>query len=425
MANSRASNDSHYCGIDFGTSNSTVALATESGHFLATLENAEQSIPSAIFFNSQNGRAVFGRAAIAEYLSGENGRFMRALKSVIGRPLFHEKTRIEKRDVTLADILSLFLRHLKTTAERQTGCAVSKVVLGRPVQFIEDSPDLDTQAQRDLDHAARKIGFEHIEFQFEPIAAALEYETSVASEQIVLVADIGGGTSDFSIVRVAPEKINAPDRTKDILANRGIRVGGTDFDQQLSMKQIMPHLGRGSIYGAKNLEMPTWIYMDLSTWSNVNFVYEHKVLSEIRSLRREAKKPKLLDRLLSVIEHQSGHRLIGDVEQAKIALSGDDEVLLELAYIESGFAMSVSQKNFEGSIANLVRRVEACIRQTVTDAAVPAGQIDTVFMTGGSSMVRPVQALIRRLFPMAEMISGDVFGAVGKGLGLDAKRKFG
>lgn len=420
-----ASNAPHYCGIDFGTSNSTVALATGREHFLATLEDAERSLPSAIFFNFTNGRVAFGRAAIADYLVGENGRFMRALKSVIGRPLFHEKTRIQKRDVTLADILSLYLRHLKTTTERQLGHEMREVVLGRPVQFIEDSKELDSQAQRDLEQAARKIGFAHIEFQFEPIAAALEYETSIAREQIVLVADIGGGTSDFSIVRVAPEKIKAADRTKDILANRGIRVGGTDFDQQLSMKQIMPSLGHGSMYGAKNLEMPTWIYMDLSTWSNVNFVYEHKVVSEIRALRKESQKPKLLERLLSVLEHQSGHRLIGDVERAKIGLSADDEALLDLAYIESDFSIPVSQKNFENSIANLMRRVADCIAQTVTDAAVPAAQINTVFMTGGSSMARPIQALIRNLFPTAEIVSGDVFGAVGKGLGLDARRKFG
>ena len=420
-----ASNVPHYCGIDFGTSNSTVALATAGAHFLATLEGVEASLPSAIFFSAATGRAVFGRAAINEYLSGENGRFMRALKSVIGRPLFHEKTRIEKRDVTLADILSLYLRHLKTTTERQIGHEIREVVLGRPVQFIEDSTALDTQAQRDLEEAARKIGFDHIEFQFEPIAAALEYETSIVREQVVLVADIGGGTSDFSIVRVAPDKVKAADRTKDILANRGIRVGGTDFDQQLAMKQVMPLLGHGSMYGAKNLEMPTWIYRDLSTWSNVNFVYEHKVVSEIKALRKEAKKPKLLERLSSVLEHQSGHRLIGDVERAKITLSAADEARLDLAYIENDFSLPVSQRNFETSIADLVRRVEDCIAQTVTDAAVPAARINTVFMTGGSSMARPIQASIRRLFPAAEIVSGDVFGAVGKGLGLDARRKFG
>jgi hypothetical chaperone protein len=172
------------------------------------------------------------------------------------------------------------------------------------------------------------------------------------------------------------------------------------------------------------LEMPTWIYMDLSTWSNVNFVYEHKIVSEIKVLRKESKKPKLLERLLSVLDHQSGHRLIGDVERAKIALSVDDEAPIDLAYIESDFSIPVSQKSFESSIADLIRRVEDCITQTVADAAVPAAQINTVFMTGGSSMARPIQSSIRRLFPAAEIVSGDVFGAVGKGLGLDAKRKF-
>lgn len=414
----------YYCGIDFGTSNSTVALATDRDHFLVNLEGAEDAIPSAIFFNVATGHAVFGRAAIRDYMAGENGRLMRALKSVFGKPVFHEQTKIGNRYVTLADIVSLFLRHLKTTTERAIDRPLGDVVLGRPVQFVDDAPDQDRAAQNDLEEAARKIGFKHIEFQFEPIAAALEYESAIAAEEIVLIVDIGGGTSDFSIVRVAPERMKRADRGEDILANRGVRVGGTDFDRELSVRQVMPKFGYGSTYGEKNLEMPKIIYSDLSTWSNINSVYEYKVVAGIKALRREAQSPELLDRLLAVIDNRAGHRLIGDVERAKIALSANDQAVVDLDYIETNLSVAIRQKNFESAISDLVARIEQCLRQTVRDAGVPAARINTVFLTGGSSMARPVQALIRRLFPKAAIASGDAFGAVGKGLGLDAKRKF-
>lgn len=421
----RSDVEKYCCGIDFGTSNSTVCLATEQAHFLAAVEDRDDTIPSAMFFNFATGHPAFGREAIRDYMAGEGGRFMRALKSVIGRPIFHEKTKIGKRHATLADILGLFLQHLKRKAEAQVDRELESVVLGRPVQFIENAPEADRQAQSDLEAAARKVGFKNIEFQFEPIAAALEYETSTAREQVVLIVDIGGGTSDFSIVRVSPERVKQADRAADILANRGIRVGGTDFDRLLSTGQIMPHFGRGSLYGSKKLEMPKAIYWDLSTWSNINSVYEHKVSAMLRSLRKEAQSPALLDRLLSVIESRSGHRLISDIERAKIALSSETSATVDLGYVESGFAVTVGRDAFVTSIADLLTRIETCIRSTVADAGLAPDKINTVFLTGGSSMALPVQALVRAMFAQATITSGDVFGAVGKGLGLDAKRKFG
>ncbi|MBI1202816.1 MAG: Hsp70 family protein [Rhodopseudomonas sp.] len=421
----QASATTFYCGIDFGTSNSTVSLATADRHFSVPVEGDAEAIPSAIFFNFTTGKPSFGRAAIRDYMSGENGRFMRALKSVIGRPIFHEKTYIGKRHVTLADILGLFLRHLKATTESQIGRDLDSVVLGRPVQFIENAADLDRKAQADLEGAARKVGFRHIEFQFEPIAAALEYETVVTGEQLILIVDIGGGTSDFSIVRVAPDRIARNDRSGDILANRGIRVGGTDFDRALSMQQVMPAFGHGSHYGDKHIEMPNGLYVDLSTWSNINAIYDRKIHADVKLLRRQAESPALLDRLLAVIEGRAGHRLIGDIERAKIDLSATVQTEIALDYIERGFSLPVRRDDFVTAIADLMARIEACIGATVADAGIAPNGIDTVFLTGGSSMALPVQALVRRLFPQAQVVSGDVFGAVGKGLGLDARRKFG
>lgn len=415
----------YYCGIDFGTSNSTVALATGHEHFLVAVEGQDLAIPSAIFFDFATGRPVFGREAIGEYRAGESGRLMRALKSVIGRPIFHEKTYIGKRHVTLADILGLFLRHLKGKAEQRTGAALTSVVLGRPVQFIENDDDLDRKAQADLESAARAIGFKNIAFQFEPIAAALEYETVVTAEEVILIVDIGGGTSDFSIVRVAPERMTKADRAGDILANRGIRVGGTDFDRQLSLRRFMRHFGYGTTYGPKKIVMPNGLYVDLSTWSNINAIYDAKVRAGVTALQRQAAAPDLLDRLLAVIEGRYGHRLIGDIERAKIELSDETEADVGLDYIEHNFSVPVSRDDLVTAIAELMAKIEACIALTVKDAGIAPERIDTVFLTGGSSMARPVQSLIRRLFPQAEIVSGDVFGAVGKGLGLDAWRKFG
>ena len=307
----------HFCGLDFGTTNSTVAIAGDNGATLVPVEDDHVTIPSAIFFSAAGTGPMFGREAIGEYMSGEPGRLMRALKSILGHGLLHERTLVQRRYLEFADILSIFLGHLKSEAERAVDQEITHVVLGRPVQFIEDDTAADNTAQADLEAAAKGVGFDHIEFQYEPIAAALEYERGVAKEEIVLIVDIGGGTSDFSIVRVSPQRAKRPDRSADILANRGIRVGGTDFDRMLSMRHAMPLLGLGSAYGDKALEMPRGLYVDLSTWSQINFVYEKKQSLGLATLRRQAAEPQLIDRLIRLIEEREGHRLIGGIEQAK------------------------------------------------------------------------------------------------------------
>jgi hypothetical chaperone protein len=292
------------------------------------------------------------------------------------------------------------------------------------VQFIEDDQAADDTAQADLEAAARGVGFDHIEFQYEPIAAALEYERGVAAEELVLIVDIGGGTSDFSIVRVSPRRAEAADRSADILANRGIRVGGTDFDRMLSMRHAMALLGLGSVYGDKALEMPRGIYVDLSTWSQINFIYERKQSLGLATLRRQAAEPQLIDRLIRVIEEREGHRLIGDVEQAKIDLSAVETARLDLRYIEEALSVAITRRQLATAIKPGIGRIHQCMVETVAEAGLDAAAIRTVFLTGGSAMALAVRAEVERLFPGARITAGDMFGSVGKGLGLDALRRF-
>jgi hypothetical chaperone protein len=410
------------CGLDFGTSNSTVALVRAAKPELVAVEGDKPTIPSAMFFSSARKDVAFGRQAIARYTEGEPGRFMRAIKSILGHGLFHEKTPIQGKRVPLSRVLTLFLAHLKEAAEGSAGEDIHHTVLGRPVQFIENDPAADRQAQDDLESAARAVGFKNIAFQYEPIAAALDYELSTRKEELVFVVDIGGGTADFSIVRVSPEKSRKTDRLADILANRGVRVGGTDFDRLLSLAYVMPLLGLGS--GSGKAALPNWIYHDLSTWSRIAFLYSQKVKSVLRSIRHDAARTDLIDRLIRVIDHQEGHRIIDKVEQAKIALSEVPSTDIDLKDIEPGLHAAVERGGLEAAIMPGLERIAEAIALTTADAGLERTGIQAVFLTGGSSAIPIVRRRIAQFFPNAEIKDGDMFGSVGKGLGLDAYRKF-
>jgi hypothetical chaperone protein len=412
------------CGLDFGTSNSTVAVVAEARPHLVPIENDNTTIPSAVFFSTVRRGPAFGREAIRRYTDGEPGRFMRAIKSILGHGLFHEETPLQGKKVPLSQVLTLFLRHLKAKAEQYIDDEICDVVLGRPVQFIEGNPEADQQAQRDLQSAARGLGFRNIEFQYEPIAAALDYEQTVAKEQIVFVVDIGGGTADFSIVKVSPTGARKSDRYDDILANKGIRVGGTDFDRMLSIAHVMPLLGLGSRMRDGGLELPKWIYYDLATWSQIPFLYSQKTMTFLRSLRYDAEKQDLIDRLVRVIDRQDGHRVADTVEHAKIALTAEPATVADLMYVEPDLGVSIDRSHLGHAIEPGVRRIEQTIAETVTAANLASSQIQAVFLTGGSSMIPVIRDRISRFFGNATLVHGDMFGSVGKGLGLDAFRKF-
>ncbi len=407
--------------IDFGTSNSTVGLATPQGPRLIPLETGNLTIPSAIFFNLEDDKVQFGREAIAAYTNHYDGRLLRSLKSVLGSSLIEESTEIGHERISLKDIIGKFLAHLKALAQLEAGAELDEVVIGRPVFFVDDDARLDRMAQQQLESIAKACGFKQVHFQYEPIAAALDYESSVSREEIALIADIGGGTSDFSVVRVSPRAQRKTDRRSDILANSGVHIGGTDFDKWLSLGQVMPHLGYKTHYRKRGeLELPSSPYFDLATWHRIALLYGRKTASELKEMHLLAGKPDLVHRLLRVVRERSGHQLASDVEGAKIALSSAHEVSLSLPYVDEHLQVTVNSLDFEQGVAALTEKIGQCIRDCVRASGVGAEQIDTLFLTGGTSSLPFVRQACASAVPHARMVEGDKFGSVGLGLAIEA-----
>ena len=414
------------CGLDFGTSNTTLGLVAPAGGdiALARLEGEAVTIPSAIFF-PPGGEEAIGRAAMTAYVEGTPGRLMRSLKSVLGSSLLDETTLVGRRRLSFRAVIARYLAAVKARAEVQAGEALTKVVHGRPVHFIDGDPEGDRRAEDALAGIAREVGFTEVSFQYEPIAAALDYERGLAREEVALIADIGGGTSDFSVVRLSPERHRAVERAGDILANDGVRIGGTDFDRTLSVGEVMPLLGLGSPMQRPGLDVPSSYFHDLATWSQINRLYDGKTLRELRSLRRDVARPDLIDRLAAVIEAERGHTLAMEIEDAKIALSEIDEVVLPLGWVEPGLVAEIGRPDLARHSADLARRIGACITRCLRDAGVEASAIDALFLTGGSTRLAPVREAILAAAPEARVVEGDTFGSVGLGLTVEAARRYG
>ena len=414
-----------FLGVDFGTSNSTVGVADRAGARLVGLESGQSTLPSAIFFPFDDARPRFGRAAIEAYVGGENGRLMRALKSILGTSLIHEKTRIGVHTVSFADVLRAFFHFLRRRAEDDLGRGVDQAVLGRPVRFVDDDDAADAAAEDALAAIARASGFREVAFQFEPIAAALDYEQRISREEVVLVADIGGGTSDFSIVRVSPERAAKKDRKDDVLANAGVHVGGTDFDRLLSLAQVMPHFGYRSWTSDRKREIPTRHFHDLATWPFINRLYTAEVMSELKQIRFEAERRDLIDRLIRLVEDRSGHSLALAVERAKIELTSSASTSIDMTPFGESARIAVGRADFDATIGRAVRRVVGAVRELLIAARLKPDSVGHIFITGGSSSVPLLRSSLTSLFPAAEVVTGDLFGSVGVGLALDAARKFG
>ncbi|MFC5473311.1 Hsp70 family protein [Paraherbaspirillum soli] len=412
------------CGVDFGTSNSTVGWSRPGHAALLQLEDGKVTLPSVVFYNAEDEAFSFGRAALAGYLAGYEGRLMRSLKSLLGSSLIDAQTEVGGRALPFRSLLTHFIGELKNRSERVAGQEFSSVVLGRPVFFVDDNPTADQRAQDTLEEIARSVGFKDIAFQYEPIAAAFDYESGIEREELVLIADIGGGTSDFSLVRLAPERAHKSERRDDILATGGVHIGGTDFDKYLSLSSVMPMLGLGSRL-LNNSEVPSSYYFNLATWHTINQIYTRKAWLQLKDVHRDTVERDKFGRLLDLVEQRAGHWLALQVEQGKIGLSDAESVELSLDRIAPGQTLGLHREQFNSSIGHLVTSVEDTVANLLRDAGVTAAQVDTVFFTGGSSGVGLLRQKIAALVPAAKAVEGDLFGSIGAGLALDAVRKFG
>jgi hypothetical chaperone protein len=412
------------CGVDFGTSNSTVGYVQPGRPSLLALEDGKATLPSVVFFNAETEQVSYGRAGLADYLEGYEGRLMRSLKSLLGTSLIDGQTEVGGRALPFRMLLTHFIGELKRRAEQQAGRQFERAVLGRPVFFVDDDSEADRQAEATLAEVARAVGFSEIGFQYEPIAAAFDYESQIDREELVLIADIGGGTSDFSLVRLGPQRAPRLERRDDILATGGVHIGGTDFDKYLSLAAVMPLLGYGGTL-LSGAQIPSSYYFNLATWHTINQAYTRKSVAQLDDLVRDAREPAKLARLRNLIDDRAGHWLAMQVEQAKIGLSAEAEVTLELERLAPPESLRVPRELFEAAIAQLVDTVDATVLRLLAEAGVAPGAVDTVFFTGGSSGVGLLRERIGALVPGARKVEGDLFGSIGAGLALDAARKFG
>jgi len=424
-----------YCAIDFGTSNSAVAVPDGAAMRLVELEPGFRTMPTAVFYPGEGdarGRAApceFGRAAIAAYVDGIDGRLMRSMKSILGSSLVEQTTDVGGgRGVRFIDIVATYLRHLKACAEAAAGAPVDRAVVGRPVFFVDDDPERDAHAEAALRRAAASAGFREIVFQYEPIAAAFDHEQAVTREEKVLVADIGGGTSDFSLVRVGPDRRGRVDRKGDILANHGVHIAGTDFDRRIELASILPLLGYGafgpSVDGAPPREVPSAVYFDLATWHLINTVYNPQRVVELRGMRSFYADAAQHRRLMTVVTEHYGHDLVARAEAAKIAVAGGGRSTIDLDHVEAELASELDETEATRALDGDLDRIVAAARTTVAQAGLAAGDVDTLYLTGGSTGLDILSERLRGAFADARVVRGDRFASVATGLALFAQRRF-
>lgn len=392
-----------------------------------------QSVPSAIFYSSEDNEVTFGKAAINNYTQGVEGRLLRSLKSVLGTNLLKEKTVIRNKRMAFTDIIGDFFNFLQGQLEEQGQGMTDYVVLGRPVHFVDNDEQRDRDAQSQLRDIATSAGFKHVEFQLEPVAAALNYESTLDREELVVVVDIGGGTADFSVLRLGPSRHTRHDRTEDVLATMGMHIGGTDFDRLLSLHSVMPALGFGSQVKSTDRQVPGSVYFDLATWHRIPLLYNAQTLNQVRQMKLDALDAHLIESLLTVVENRLGHALARSVELAKIELSSVEYTRVQLAISQlanqntmNNFLVDnkVSRTDLDASIQDAVMQLRSCLQAGIADAGVKTTDIMSVFYTGGSSRVPCLRSMYEEFLPHAAHKHGDVFGSVGLGLTIDAARRF-
>ncbi|SOH93219.1 hypothetical chaperone protein [Monaibacterium marinum] len=401
--------------IDFGTSNSAAAVLRDGVPHRLPIEVGADTLPTAVFFQTEGGEMLLGEAASRALIAGDEGRYMRALKSVLGTSLLNEERPIGGRRRTLASIITDFLRVVKQRAEDEAGQTFTSALSGRPVHFHSGDATRDARAESDLRACYKAAGFDEVRFLFEPEAAALASHQLNKSGTLGLIVDIGGGTSDFSVFRTDGQHV-------DILASHGIRLGGTDFDQVTSMSHVMRHLGHGGelrrTFGKGLLPVPNDIYADLASWAKIPFLYTRDVQRLVDDMVKQAVAPRDMERLSYVIEEQLGHELAFAVERGKIAANGDQDAAIDMRFIEGGLTAPITRTSLNAALTPFANRLREAMEHTFTLATNRPEEIGSVVLVGGSSLMGMVEEQARALCPTAEISRSEAFTAVVDGLAI-------
>ncbi|MDP3779388.1 MAG: Hsp70 family protein [bacterium] len=409
-------------GLDFGTTNSAVAISQEGEvRVLPLALNGDKMVRSLLFF-PRTGRAHFtGEDAITHYIeSGMEGRLIQSVKTFLPDKSF-TGTALRGRNHTLEDLIALILKHLKTKADEITGEDIRSVVLGRPARFSVD-PGIDDLAEKRLLRAAQLAGFEEIRFQFEPIAAAYSYESRLSEAQLVLVADLGGGTSDFAIVRLGPQKKAVHDRSADILGTQGVYVGGDKFNSEIMSHRLLKYFGSDLRYKSfdRMLQMPPDLMRVICEWHKIPSLKGREDRDFVARLCKLADDKEAAARLYALIEEDLGFMLFQAIEKAKQDLSINEFSTVSFCESVIEITEAIARPAFEQMISKEMQLVERCVDQLVRDAGVTIADVDSVFLTGGTSYVPRVRRFFVNLFGEKKIKPGDAFISVAEGLALSS-----
>ncbi|WP_106746771.1 Hsp70 family protein [Yoonia maritima] len=407
-------------GIDFGTSNTAAGVLAGDRPFLIEVEPGRTTLPTSVFFDYDRKVTTYGSVANAALIEGREGRFMRALKSVLGTPLMREKRQVAYERLTLIEVVARFLRMIRERAEAATGQTYDVALSGRPVRFHSADDARNAQAEVDLREAYMIAGFKDVHFMYEPEAAALA-SGPLDAGALGLIVDIGGGTSDFSVFE------RDGDNTR-VIASHGVRVGGTDFDRAISIDQVMPLLGRGAevrnAMGSGRHTAPNAIFNDLATWQKIPFTYTPENKRMAADFAKLGIDPALFARLNTVLDMELGHDIAFAVEAGKIHINKPDvdEAGIDLRVIERELWARFSKPQLGEILTDHADEISTCATETLRMADVTPDKIGKIVFVGGSSLLHVVESAMTTIFPHAAMERAEAFTAVADGLAIAASR---
>ena len=421
-------------GVDFGTTNSAIAIVDGSGEpRLASFRDIAgkalaETFRSILFFEAieetggTEAPLAVGNDAIRRYLeAGGQGRLIQSLKSFLADRTF-DSTDIMGEIYTLGDLIAPILNALRDAAIAQFGAMPPRVVVGRPVNFASSVTADESLARSRLDVAVRRAGWDDVVFEYEPVAAAYDYALRIAREEIVLIGDFGGGTSDFSLLKMTPAAPGTPPRY-EILGNDGVAIAGDAFDGRVMRHLVAPALGRGSRYRTPYgvvLPAPTLPYTRLERWHYLSILKAPATMARLEDLKHHSLEPEKIAAFIRVVDYDLGYYLFRSVEQTKLELSDVESAGFEFRDGAIEIVATVSRAEFEQWIARYLAEIAECVDRLITATGVAPQRIDSVFLTGGSSFVPAVRRLFVERFGADRIRMGNEFTSVARGLALRA-----
>jgi len=412
-------------GLDFGTTNSSLTWVRGEGQVaLCDLDPAAANphvLRSLLYFSRESRGFVVGRRAIDEYLNEDmHGVLIQSMKTFLADNSF-EQTWIHDRYYRLEDLIAVIFRHVRATIAALTDDDAF-MMIGRPAIFVEQ-PERERLAQDRLRKAAHLAGFFDVQFQYEPIAAGLAYESTLRAPAVALIADLGGGTSDFTVMRLGAD--TPGDRREDILATRGVQVGGDTFDARVMEHRLTKYFGAGTTHRSMeghDLPFPRQLLSTLSRWHQIPFLRTPETREFLRRVQRTSSDPRAVAAFRALIDGNYAFFVFHEIEHAKTLLSDHDEARIAFARDGIDIDERLRRDDFERFIAADQARIARCMHEVLASAGVQPADIGAVFLTGGSAQVPAIRRLFAREFGEERLVAQDYLTTVAFGLGLSAAR---